>query len=717
MTETTVDEVVVTGKRPKRNRLKALFGNPRALLEGAKGVPGALVNALGESVASGDLMRFGEDIVRDPVGALDRAASGALSSFGREFRRDPAEALLGLTPFGDAKDIADTRAQAQEARDRGDAATARRLETAAATMTPLMLAGMVPGAKPGLKTGAEGLAKNIAERKLSPLNLYSHAAEVARNLPQEKGTPQQVEAMLLRSGVKPAEIRWSGYREVFGDRPSVTKDEVAKHFDEQLLGVEREPPKARTLGVKAWIPSAMDETAYSARDPKSALDRWGNPRLDAAGGEPLALNVGRDAGPKPLSEEDFDGGNPTNYSEILLRGPSPYQTQTVEIAQRQHSSPSLERLKWPRVAYRAPHWEHDPNTYAHIRVLDRDVFPRGTQAGEWAYDLDTGRRSRPLSNDPLGSSTHLEELQSDWAQQLRANKQERDPYEPPVGPYVESTNDWVDLGLKRALTEAARRQSDYFTWTPGALQARRYNQDIPIRELHYRTVPVDVDAIDADRLRRGLGALDTLDEERARELISRNARALGGPESWRPGEPLFSIAPIDYAGTTHRLPWSSEHMMRALALWTPDLLEKRIGEPLTRALVERSRSEPWGVLETPDLIVGPGKGSREFYDRIVPKRINEVLKPFGVQPEMDMFSLYAGGSGGASGSEIANYFRRPWEDIVDSDEHDALFERYNDERQFDEVPGFGLDPETRQRILTEGFKAYAKGGLAEIDRA
>lgn len=37
----------------------------------------------------------------------------------------------------------------------------------------------------------------------------------------------------------------------------------------------------------------------------------------------------------------------------------------------------------------------------------------------------------------------------------------------PSGPYVTKTQDWTDLGLKRALKEAAEGGYDRLTWTPG----------------------------------------------------------------------------------------------------------------------------------------------------------------------------------------------------------------------------------------------------------
>ncbi len=74
------------------------------------------------------------------------------------------------------------------------------------------------------------------QRQLTPIGTYSHAAEVARALPQAKGTPQQMLASL--KGVKPDELKWSGAHEAFKHKPHVTREELAHHFHESQPRVE-----------------------------------------------------------------------------------------------------------------------------------------------------------------------------------------------------------------------------------------------------------------------------------------------------------------------------------------------------------------------------------------------------------------------------------------------------------------------------------------------
>ena len=85
---------------------------------------------------------------------------------------------------------------------------------------------------------AEGGAVDdlLPPRNLNPMGMYSAAAEAARAIPQERGTPQQMLATM--KGVKPDELRWSGVQNKFANQKTVTRDELAQHFENQLPPIE-----------------------------------------------------------------------------------------------------------------------------------------------------------------------------------------------------------------------------------------------------------------------------------------------------------------------------------------------------------------------------------------------------------------------------------------------------------------------------------------------
>lgn len=69
----------------------------------------------------------------------------------------------------------------------------------------------------------------------------------------------------------------------------------------------------------------------------------------------------------------------------------------------------------------------------------------------------------------------------------------------PSGPYIANTSDWVDLGLRRALIEAAQNPSvTRFAWAPGDVQARRYGMERHSRSLRYEPKTNTFDAFNDD---------------------------------------------------------------------------------------------------------------------------------------------------------------------------------------------------------------------------
>jgi hypothetical protein len=68
----------------------------------------------------------------------------------------------------------------------------------------------------------------------------------------------------------------------------------------------------------------------------------------------------------------------------------------------------------------------------------------------------------------------------------------------PSGPYVTDTNQWVDLGLKRALMEAAKGGYDKLVWTPGNEQAKRYDLSRKLSAVHWSPDSNHLHALDHD---------------------------------------------------------------------------------------------------------------------------------------------------------------------------------------------------------------------------
>ena len=71
-------------------------------------------------------------------------------------------------------------------------------------------------------------------RKFNSIGLYSHAAEQALKLPQTRGSLDQMLGALKNKGVKQDEIDFAGFGPQFAGSPSVTKQELADHFNANM---------------------------------------------------------------------------------------------------------------------------------------------------------------------------------------------------------------------------------------------------------------------------------------------------------------------------------------------------------------------------------------------------------------------------------------------------------------------------------------------------
>lgn len=249
--------------------------------------------------------------------------------------------------------------------------------------------------------------------------------------------------------------------------------------------------------------------------------------------------------------------------------------------------------------YRSSHWSGVTNPIAHLRMSDRDD----------------------------GKTLHLEELQSDWGQEAqKIRKQEikrivkekgidkkeasklvssdfgfKDPNEKkadslldqmiqdfsfklPRAPYVTDTGQWVDLGLKRALMEAAKGGYDKLIWTPGEDQANRYN------------------------LRKHVEAL-----------------------SYDPEDKVLSFLP--HGGNRGRgyinIPGKIE----------PHEIEEHIGKEAAERLLAAEPNKLSGNhnLSGEDLEVG-GEGMQAFYDKLVPQRLSKLIAQYDPEAKVKLHS-------------------------------------------------------------------------------
>jgi len=194
----------------------------------------------------------------------------------------------------------------------------------------------------------------------------------------------------------------------------------------------------------------------------------------------------------------------------------------------------------------------------------------------------------------------------------------------PSAPYVTSTPGWTDLALKRILKEAAEGGYDKIVWTPGEEQAKRYDLSEHIDHLEYHPETTDLIGV-------------------------------------RDGQSVFNKSV------------------------EPHEIENYVGKDVAKNLLSQPlQGKEYSVggfhsLSGQDLAVG-GKGMKEYYDNMLPRRLQEVAKKHDKNAKVAYTDILLPPSGrnGSNDPPI-------------------------------QAPGMDITPQMRDSIL-KGQEAYARGG-------
>lgn len=265
-------------------------------------------------------------------------------------------------------------------------------------------------------------------RVVAPSGLYSHAAEVAGQLQQNKGSAEQMIGMMKNAGVKPAELEHAGMITEEGDvHPdwagrTVTRDELHKHLTDSMPQVEE-----RVLGSKSKYPY------HTADEWSDAISRaQHNRNFDEAERLTLAWEeaegYGSEYAPK-YKKWSLPGGE--NYRELLLK--SPKQEHPLNIAEKKVDEINQKLIEMERngVSEDSAEWKA-----ANAELMKADIAAQRVRnkvsSGEIPHQLENFRSSHWDDPDVLAhvrmsdrtgpngeKLLHVEELQSDWGQQGR----------------------------------------------------------------------------------------------------------------------------------------------------------------------------------------------------------------------------------------------------------------------------------------------------------
>ena len=214
---------------------------------------------------------------------------------------------------------------------------------------------------------------------------------------------------------------------------------------------------------------------------------------------------------------------------------------------------------------------------------------------------------------------------------------------------------WHELGLKRAIAEAAERGDDRIAWTTGAQQADRYDLSKQVRRIHLFN-PVWEDG----KLVRGELVVTGLD---GNDIITRNV-----------------------AGSD-------------------DIVELVGKEPAERLLSDDAIINTGAhVIEGQDLKIG-GEGMKAFYDRMLVNAANKIGKKFGAKVENIEINAK---------SDINPDNITPGEAV----EADALGGPEGIRKGVNTtVHSLPITPELRKAVLEKGLPLFSAGGVALTDKA
>ena len=395
-------------------------------------------------------------------------------------------------------------------------------------------------------------------RNLTPMGFYSAAAEAANKIPQRAPIDQIINKIKGQPNVKQAELDNANLADTFAGQKSVDPKEVARHLQtsvpqlsEKVYGGKLEK-EYKPYGFDEYEDFPKADMVYEVGPDRDIKNTWrisyypNNNRnkreynvYDPSGTYHESFNNLEDA--TLYANQGINRVDPTNYHEYTIPGGKDYREVVMTL-------PGENK-------YTHDHWTGVSNPVAHLRMSDRDN----------------------------GKTLHVEELQSDWGQEGR--KVGFGEGKIPEAPYVTDTNQWVDLGLKRALMEAAKGGYDKLVWTPGEAQADRYNLSKKLNAIH-----------------------------------------------WSPDSNVLKAVDHDYNIVINQKVDKDK---------LPNFIGKELAEKLmaTKALpnVHRFEGETAHSLIGGDLKVGSHK-MQSFYDKLVPQRLNKLISQYDPSAKVQMHS-------------------------------------------------------------------------------
>jgi hypothetical protein len=234
---------------------------------------------------------------------------------------------------------------------------------------------------------------NIRYRRVSGGGFFSTVENALAGIKQEKGTPEQFKAMLLKGGAAQAEMDWLGWDEFAGGRKSVTKAEVKAWTEENgiVLG-EKWNDNYSEKELKESLQQYAREVGQQFHTAE-LYDKYEKSNFGKKEGE--AYKAAQNKADELIYErhkllyKDFIVGKP-KYTKYTVKGGKRYRELLLTIPATAEGD-----------NYRSSHWKRTPNVVAHVRYDTRKAADGG-MCCSWRRYSRIGRKTNARGRQRRG---------------------------------------------------------------------------------------------------------------------------------------------------------------------------------------------------------------------------------------------------------------------------------------------------------------------------
>ena len=455
----------------------------------------------------------------------------------------------------------------------------------------------------------------------SPLGFYSALAKGVEDLPTKQAPAgawkAAIKGLVNKGAAKADEVEWSGVNDWLDlQQGKVSKDQVSEYLRQGGVRVEEtmlgdNAPHNEFDSISDARKFMMDHHGQTRKEFDDDYEGWSDQQIIDSANDLFRDAYPDSAVPTKYSQYTLPGG--TNYREVLLTLP-----QSAEAARLEQERDALNATssRDPRYVdltnrikgaqYKSKHWDQ-PNVLAHIRMDDR-VDADGAKVlmvqelqSDWGQDgkrkgfADPTARARAeeigaemnrLAEDREMPSNRIRE-EARWLE-LAKQRDEllRKADGVPAAPFLDSTEKWLNLALKRVMVMAAEGGYDKVAFVNGEQSADRYDLSKQVESIGW----VSGSGLSRDR-REGARTM-TISYAKGGEIVlsvDQDGKVFSGPEN---------------------------------------VIDRPLDEVLGKEIAAKIMAADSGSLTGLDLKVG-GSGMKTFYDTIVPAALKKLLPKVG----------------------------------------------------------------------------------------